>query len=549
MRLALQAYCCLQFVTRKHWRSLIKLKPVFVGRVDKTGAYDPANEPFTLNIFNTTGPAGKSSRKTFPSKQAKTWPEEVPTMRQRKIQRRRSLEALALQTLTPVIRSSQHAALSSVSASASASTPDLFGTVPRRRRALSGPHTDVTALANVMQMLDSAQMTRRGMSPAPPATTPATSAPPSPRHATSASAAVAAAAAAGEAGARGGSSMTLNSVGGTTAASTVRSSVGNQTGRSMPTPPLDSSVMSGSTRAGNGSFVAMQEDPKISFPPPLQPRPQPQPQQQQQQQVQQPQQPQPPALHVPPAAEPVTAPGPEDGQGGPSQASASDGPEIWTRTPEGHIEMASRFIKFAIGAYGSSFLKIMGLGKARDHLPELDGDHYNHQSLAFHANIPVEHIVSSSFVTPSTLEPPTLIAPVHYVVVDRQSKSVVVSLRGTLGISDIVTDLMASYVRYKTADNLEGFVHSGMFKSAQKIATGPVREAVAESLRRHPGYALILTGHSLGGGCAALLAMMWARRITTVDGQEGFVLDERAGLPRRPIHCYVFVSSIALVCV
>ncbi|KAH9275482.1 hypothetical protein BASA83_002256 [Batrachochytrium salamandrivorans] len=211
-------------------------------------------------------------------------------------------------------------------------------------------------------------------------------------------------------------------------------------------------------------------------------------------------------------------------------------------TDAARIELASRYIKFATGAYGSNFLKIMGLGTSRDHMYEADGDHHNHQSLAFHANIPVEHIIASSFLSPTTLEAPSLIAPVHYVVVDHETKAVIVSLRGTLGISDIVTDLTASYLHYTSPQGLDGYVHSGMFKSAQQISRSSVRDAVAEALVGHPGYTLVLTGHSLGAGCAAILSMLWSRRIKTPNGRDKFVTNEDMGFPVRTIDCYVFGS-------
>lgn len=211
----------------------------------------------------------------------------------------------------------------------------------------------------------------------------------------------------------------------------------------------------------------------------------------------------------------------------------------WRRTSKGHIEMACRYIKFAVGAYGTSFLRIMGLGKARDHSVDAHGYHHNHQSLAFYTNIPVDNIIASSYLSTETPHPPKVIAPVHYVVVDKDSKSVIVCLRGTLGISDVVTDLTASYSQY-CLNGQQGYVHLGILQSAQKIARSPIKDAVVESLKKHPGYGLVLTGHSLGGGCAALLAMLWSTLTTSQNGQEYYTTKESEGFPLRPIHCYVF---------
>ncbi len=59
-------------------------------------------------------------------------------------------------------------------------------------------------------------------------------------------------------------------------------------------------------------------------------------------------------------------------------------------------------------------------------------------------------------------------------------------------------------------------------------------------LEKYPTYSLVLTGHSLGGGCASLLALLWSKRRVNPDGTISFVTNTSIGLPLRAIHCYVF---------
>ncbi|KAJ3160547.1 hypothetical protein HDU88_007901 [Geranomyces variabilis] len=222
------------------------------------------------------------------------------------------------------------------------------------------------------------------------------------------------------------------------------------------------------------------------------------------------------------------------------------------------FEKISRYVRFASGAYGANFLKILGLGKARDFLIEHSAEHdHNHQSFAFHTDVPVEHILTSSFRNPNALHPPSLIAPVHYLVVDAKTQAVVVSLRGTLGLSDLITasalilftqqlDLTSNYASYTTANGHTGKVHAGMLESAEKVARGPVRDAVTDALRRHPTFSLVLTGHSLGGGVAALLALIWSRKLMDDLGRESFVTRGDAGFPVRPVHCFVYGSPAVM---
>ncbi|KAI8816773.1 uncharacterized protein EV422DRAFT_571526 [Fimicolochytrium jonesii] len=210
------------------------------------------------------------------------------------------------------------------------------------------------------------------------------------------------------------------------------------------------------------------------------------------------------------------------------------------------FEKITRYVRFASGAYGTNFLKILGIGRARDFLLEHSTDHHNHQSFAFHTDVPVEHILTSSFRDPTVLHPPSLIAPVHYLVVDAKTSAVVVSLRGTLGLSDLITDLTSSYSAYTTFDGHPGKVHSGMLASAEKIARGPVRKAVCEALIKHPGFSLVLTGHSLGGGVAALLALLWSRKSLDNNGEHVFVTSDSSGFPERQVHCFVYGSPAVM---
>lgn len=83
-----------------------------------------------------------------------------------------------------------------------------------------------------------------------------------------------------------------------------------------------------------------------------------------------------------------------------------------------------------------------------------------------------------------------------------------------------------------------------MLKSAEKIAKSPVKQAVIEALKKHPGFSLVLCGHSLGGGVAALLTLIWSREVTDENGRKVFVTDTSVGLPLRSIRCFVYVRVL-----
>lgn len=87
---------------------------------------------------------------------------------------------------------------------------------------------------------------------------------------------------------------------------------------------------------------------------------------------------------------------------------------------------------------------------------------------------------------------------------------------------------------------MEGYAHAGMFHCAKAIFSSEIKKSILDSLNSNPGFGLVLTGHSLGGGCAAILALLWSERVIGRDGTACFTTIPSNGFPRVPIHCYVY---------
>ena len=148
-----------------------------------------------------------------------------------------------------------------------------------------------------------------------------------------------------------------------------------------------------------------------------------------------------------------------------------------------------------------------------------------------------ESILFASFIT-------GVIATPYCVVVDQKFKAIVVSIRGTLSLEDAVTDLTIKPTKLSDvwkpphctgrgtvlmkgsiperwedgvamdpvpADSVESdiFCHSGMLRTADWILQDLKRRKLLNlAFQRHPSFDLVVTGHSMGAGCAAILAMM-----------------------------------------
>ncbi|KAI9019201.1 hypothetical protein CLU79DRAFT_720471 [Phycomyces nitens] len=231
--------------------------------------------------------------------------------------------------------------------------------------------------------------------------------------------------------------------------------------------------------------------------------------------------------------------------------------EINTNFPRNHIvHNIAHFMRYASAAYGESFMRILGIGDIPQVLPTSHHHHPNHHAFAHHTGLSVQDILLSSYtdMTFMSVKHPQLHALVHYVTVDHSAKAVVLTCRGTLGLSDVLTDLTCDYANFtlpadQNVPPKKYIAHGGMLEAAQLLAKkkGRVFQKVCEGLLMYPEYGLVICGHSLGGGVASLLSVLWSqesqpsRLAALSSNRPTFVTSSLFGLPAgRPIHCYAY---------
>eukprot|EP00890_Picochlorum_soloecismus_P001589 jgi/Picsp_1/2430/NSC_05890-R1_alpha beta-hydrolase len=96
--------------------------------------------------------------------------------------------------------------------------------------------------------------------------------------------------------------------------------------------------------------------------------------------------------------------------------------------------------------------------------------------------------------------------PCYYVAADKANKCIVISIRGSLEIGDLLSDVTAHPLKVELM-GVDGWVHQGIMAAATYIhcCTKDALDAAAE---KYPGWPILVTGHSLGGGVAAILSML-----------------------------------------
>ncbi|XP_041453260.1 diacylglycerol lipase-alpha-like [Lytechinus variegatus] len=102
-----------------------------------------------------------------------------------------------------------------------------------------------------------------------------------------------------------------------------------------------------------------------------------------------------------------------------------------------------------------------------------------------------------------------------FVALDHERRRVVVSIRGTLSVADIVTDLSADTSPISGQDESSPYQgHKGMVEAANYIKRRLIDDMLlhqaftSDEARGTQNYELLLVGHSLGAGTAAILGIM-----------------------------------------
>jgi len=211
------------------------------------------------------------------------------------------------------------------------------------------------------------------------------------------------------------------------------------------------------------------------------------------------------------------------------------------------IRKWDRLMHFCAASYGHSMLRLQGLISRNAPVSSLE------ETIMLMSGVDRDDIVYSSAGTGKVYDPS------HFVCVDHETEAILVVIRGTMHLADLLIDLVCESVMFKVSSMdgddgfqlqvngeqdaeeeekqeidcktfLEGRAHRGFLIAAKRMAR-ELHDIVDDALAEFPDYRLVVTGHSMGGGIATLLTLLWAHA---------------DAFPDSDLHCFAFGAPCSL---
>ncbi|XP_001508017.1 diacylglycerol lipase-beta [Ornithorhynchus anatinus] len=218
------------------------------------------------------------------------------------------------------------------------------------------------------------------------------------------------------------------------------------------------------------------------------------------------------------------------------------------------LENCHHYMQFAAAAYGwplyiytnpfTGFCKIGGdCCRSRTAEYELIGGDYlncHFGSILETTGLQYRDFIHISFHD-KVFELPFLVA------LDHRKETVVVAVRGTMSLQDILTDLSAQSETLNLECEVQDcMAHKGISQAARYVHRKLINDGIlSQAFSIAPEYQLVIVGHSLGAGAAAVLAIMLK---TSYPGLKCYAFSPPRGLLSKSLYEFSksFIVSLVL---
>ncbi|KAI5627353.1 sn1-specific diacylglycerol lipase beta [Silurus asotus] len=222
---------------------------------------------------------------------------------------------------------------------------------------------------------------------------------------------------------------------------------------------------------------------------------------------------------------------------------------------ETELEKAAHYMQFAVAAYGwpiyvylnplTGFCKLSGDCCRSHDVTEYDLVGGDNTGCHFSSILHMTELQYRDFIHVSYHN--QIYEIPFFVALDHKREAVLVAVRGTLSLKDALTDLSAECENL-TVDGVSGasYAHKGISQAAWYIYKKLVNDGILrQAFNIAPEYKLVIAGHSLGAGAAAILAVLLRSSYPTL---QCYAFSPPGGLMSKALAEYSkqFVVSVVL---
>jgi hypothetical protein len=167
------------------------------------------------------------------------------------------------------------------------------------------------------------------------------------------------------------------------------------------------------------------------------------------------------------------------------------------------VEMLNKFSKYSVGVYGKLLVRVLIQKKWYKLFLSEDDE----KILKSYTATKDEDLVYCCLESGKYM-------PAHAILMNHEEKAIILAIRGSMSVFDWLTDLTGDYTTYDYTDPFTsevlstGLVHRGILISAQNLSSS-LKPKILSLQSTYPNYSTVILGHSLGGGAAALLSLLW----------------------------------------
>lgn len=145
----------------------------------------------------------------------------------------------------------------------------------------------------------------------------------------------------------------------------------------------------------------------------------------------------------------------------------------------------------------------------------------------------------------------------YLLAVSLTHKAIILAIRGTLSGEDILADLKLDLEPLEEHDGKVTMVHSGVIKTARNLLADIQKSGILKRLisssKEYATYRIVVTGHSLGAGVAAILAYLLREEehlenVSCVAYNPPGMLISEQGIPLFKPFCTTIVTGDDLIC-